>query len=69
MARIAYVPVADKDGFTLGIAEEGTKGFAQTYYPMVPTYKEAWEWADSCNADVGITHNDAVEIMLSTMRR
>lgn len=67
----AWVAVVDESGFSLGLAEEGTKG----YSPMkedqkitFPTYDAASEEAEARNGLLGLSNDDAAKIVFSTMR-
>ena len=70
--RVAYVAVTGPDyGFELGIAEEHTKG----YYPLgkdygvFDTYDDATKRADYFNERMGLALEEAVEIVMSSMRK
>jgi hypothetical protein len=64
----AYVPIVVDKGFSLGVAEENVAGYYTLDYPIVDTYDKAWAWADSCNIDLGVSHDEAIRIMGSSMK-
>lgn len=68
----AWVPVIDSKGFTLGLATYGEPGYA----PFKPdqrqgfaTWDKARTEADIRNEHIGTSLEDALEIMLDSMRR
>lgn len=65
----AYVAVTRPDGFGIGIAVRGQGGFYATDWPIVETYTFAAEWAQYGNKKLGLTVEEASEIVASTMTR
>ena len=69
--RVAYVAVTTPEGFGLGIAEEHTKGYYPlgTDYGVFDTYDDAAKRADYFNERMGLALEEAVEIVMSSMRK
>lgn len=65
--RTVFWPVTAEEGWTLGIAIEGIHGYYATDYGSVVSHVSALSWADELNARRGISHEQAVEIVTSTM--
>lgn len=74
MGRLAYVALLEgpaegraTDGWYLGIAEEGTKGYVQSPYGPFAERDAAKEKARELNAAMGLDQEAAFLIVASTM--
>lgn len=69
MSKWAYTGIVDKTGFSIGRADEGTRG-----YTPVPSegrfesYEAAQKHADKLNEARGMSAREGLLIALSTMR-
>lgn len=72
MTRLAYTAIVDKNGFTLGIAEENVRGYSPDpngeRWGLYKTLDEARAAADELNTRMGLTPEEAMLIVLSSMR-
>lgn len=67
--KSAYTAIVDQNGYTIGRADEGTRGY--TPVPKegkFPSYKAAQEHAKRMNEAAGIDATEAILIVLGTMR-
>ena len=58
----------EKRGYQVGIAVEGERGYNVTDWYWGHDYKVACELADERNAKMGLTKEQAEDIIISTMR-
>ena len=65
--RVAYTPVIVDEGFSLGIAEEGRGGYYPSDFGTVKTWTEAEVWARQLNERLGLTSEQALLIVTSSM--
>lgn len=67
--RFAYTAIVDQSGYSIGRADEGTRGY--TPLPAegrFPCYEDAKKRAEEMNIAMGLDPKDAVLIVLGTMR-
>lgn len=66
MENTAAVPVVTSAGYSIGLADEGRKGYTPTTYTY-ETYYEAKHAAQLWNERNGLSVDRAASIVLSTM--
>tara|TARA_Y100000310_G_scaffold319113_1_gene373987 strand:- start:234 stop:437 length:204 start_codon:yes stop_codon:yes gene_type:complete len=66
MARQAWTAVITRQGFSIGLAEEGTKGYSPTEFRFA-TYEKAQAHADKLNKGTGLSTEEAFNIVADTM--
>lgn len=66
-ARYAYAPIVERTGYTLGRADEGTKGYTPVPGARFGSYEAARKEADERNAKLGLSKREAAAIILGTM--
>jgi len=66
--KLCYVAVMKGNEYTLGIVKEGETGYYATDYPTVKTMDEADKWANDLNTRMGVSDNDAMVLILLSMR-
>jgi hypothetical protein len=64
----AFVPVVAKGGWELGVAVRDERGYSPLRGKSFADQDEARQWADSLNAHIGLTDEQAIEIVCSSMR-
>lgn len=61
--------VKENGEFIACLAEEGTKGYYKTDWPLGTDYDEAEKICEERNKEIGISKKDAFMIQISTMRK
>jgi len=62
----AFVAVAVKDGWALGVAVANEGGYSPTTKKF-DSEQEAREWAQGLNEHIGLSDDEAIRIVISTM--
>lgn len=67
--RYAFVPVVAKGGWELGVAVYDERGYSPIKGKTFKEHDEASEWADGLNAHIGLTDDEAIRIICSSMNK
>jgi hypothetical protein len=67
--RYAYMTVGGQNGYELAIAVANQHGYNPVSGKIFGSQGEAKIWADGLNRHIGLTDEDALNIILSTMRK
>ena len=65
--KLAWTAIVDERGYSVGIAEFGTRGYSPTTFRF-PTYDAAKDFADEENRRMGLSPIEAAVIVCDTMR-
>ena len=63
----AYVSVVAVGGWALGVAVANERGYSPIAGKTFKTMDEADAWADGLNEHIGLTREDRIRIVISTM--
>jgi hypothetical protein len=67
--RYAFTPVLDRLGFwALGVAVQDESGYSPIVGKTFGSHPEAKAWADGLNEHIGLSQDEAIEIVCSSMR-
>jgi hypothetical protein len=68
--RYAFTTVVDESGYSIGRADEGTKGYTpQPQFGKQSSWDAAQQKAAELNKDLGLAEEDVAKIVLGTMSR
>jgi hypothetical protein len=68
LGGIAYTPVVDEDGYTIGLADRGVAGYTpQPGFGKFPSWEAARDRAKVENERLGLSELEAFAIVASTM--
>lgn len=67
IGKFAYTAVVVPEGFILGRADYGTKGYTPVRIRPYSTWDQAREAANKLNSEEGLTPVEAQEIVFNTM--
>jgi hypothetical protein len=66
--RYAFAAVIQKDGWQLGVAVENEPGYSPVDGKTFTLQAEAKQWAEGLNKHIGLSDEDALSIIITTMR-
>jgi hypothetical protein len=66
--RYAFAAVVEKGGYQLGVAVANESGYHPISGKTFDRYEEAKLWARELNAHIGLSPDEALDIVGSTMR-
>lgn len=67
--RYAFAAVVAQGGWQLGVAVENEPGYAPIDGKSFAQQAEAKQWADGLNRHIGLSDEDAMNIIITTMRK
>jgi hypothetical protein len=65
----AFVAVINTSRYMLGVAVKDEAGYSPIDGKTFPTYDEAKQWADGLNEHIGLSKDEMLDIVSSTMFR
>ena len=64
----AFAAIVDANGYGLGVAVANENGYSPIQGKTFNNYDEAKRWARELNAHIGLSQDEALDIVGSTMR-